>query len=147
MIRTWWPTGDGTPASYEDHQRVPHWDIGSALGILDLERGARLSGSMFPMYRKGGATLVRALVQYGLEYNRDAFEEIRPPTLVRTDTMISTGHLPKFADDAYHMERDDLWAIPTAEVPLTSLARDETIESFRWASADRLVYHLAGALG
>jgi len=127
VIRTWWPTGDGTPASYEDHQRVPHWDIGSALGILDLERGARLSGSMFPMYRKGGATLVRALVQYGLEYNRDAFEEIRPPTLVRTDTMISTGHLPKFADDAYHMERDDLWAIPTAEVPLTSLARDEIL--------------------
>src|SRR5207244_11608179 len=89
--------------------------------------GAKLSGSMFPMFRGAGATLVRALCQLALDRNADAFEEVRPPTLVRTDTMISTGHLPKFADDAYHMERDDLWAIPTAEVPLTSLARDEIL--------------------
>ena len=99
----------------------------TAVDGLDLERGAKLSGSMFPMFRRGGATLARALVQFGLELNRDAFEEIRPPTLVRTETMTSTGHLPKFADDAYHIERDDLWAIPTAEVPLTSLARDEIL--------------------
>jgi seryl-tRNA synthetase len=97
------------------------------LGILDLERGAKLSGSMFVMYRKGGASLVRALVQLALDRNSDLFEEIRPPTLVLTETMISTGHLPKFVDDAYHLERDDLWAIPTAEVPLTSLARDEVL--------------------
>jgi seryl-tRNA synthetase len=116
------------PASYGDHQRVPHWETGAALGILDLERGAKLSGSMFPMFRGGGATLVRALVQLGLDRNADAFEEIRPPTLVKTETMISTGHLPKFVDDAYHLERDELWAIPTAEVPLTSLARDEIID-------------------
>jgi seryl-tRNA synthetase len=127
VVRTWSSGGDAVGAGYEDHQRVPHWEIGSALGILDLERGAKLSGSMFPMYRKGGATLARALVQYGLDRNSDAFEEIRPPTLVRTETMTSTGHLPKFADDAYHVERDDLWAIPTAEVPLTSLARDEIL--------------------
>ncbi len=92
-----------------------------------MERGAKLSGSMFPMYRGDGARLARALCQYALDLNRDAFEEIRPPTLVRTETMVSTGHLPKFADDAYHLERDDLWAIPTAEVPLTSLARDEVL--------------------
>ena len=115
------------PDSYGDHQRVPHWDVGAALGILDLERGAKLSGSMFPMYRGAGATLVRALCQYALDLNADIFEEVRPPTLVRTATMVSTGHLPKFADDAYHVERDDLWGIPTAEVPLTSLGRDELL--------------------
>ena len=113
--------------SYGDHQRVPHWDLGAALGILDLERGAKLSGSMFPVFRGAGATLVRALCQLALDRNADAFEEIRPPSLVRTDTMVSTGHLPQFVDEGYHLERDDLWAIPTAEVPLTSLARDEIL--------------------
>ncbi len=113
--------------AYGDHQRVPHWDIGAELGILDLERGAKLSGSMFPVFRGAGATLVRALCQLALDRNADAYEEIRPPSLVRTDTMVSTGHLPKFVDEGYHLERDDLWAIPTAEVPLTSLARDEIL--------------------
>jgi seryl-tRNA synthetase len=139
------------PGSYGDHQRVPHWETGAALGILDLERGAKLSGSMFPVFRRQGATLVRALCQLALDRNADAFEEIRPPSLVRTDTMVSTGHLPKFADEGYHVERDDLWAIPTAEVPLTSLARDEIL-----AEADlpmRLMAHTpcfrreAGAAG
>ena len=113
---------------YGDHQRVPHWDVGVELGILDLERGAKLSGSMFVVFRREGAALVRALTQLALDRNADAFEEIRPPSVVRTETMVSTGHLPKFADDAYHIERDDLWAIPTAEVPLTSLARDELLD-------------------
>ena len=113
------------PDGYRDHQRVPHWETGAHLGILDLERGARLSGSMFVVYRGAGATLVRALCQLALDRNADAFEEIRPPTLVRTDTLVATGQLPKFADDAYQVERDDLWGIPTAEVPLTSLGRDE----------------------
>jgi seryl-tRNA synthetase len=115
------------PAAYGAHQRVPHWDIGAELGILDGERAAKISGSMFTMYRGWGARLLRAMVQLSLDRNADAYEEIRPPTLVRTDTMISTGHLPKFEDEAYHMERDDLWAIPTAEVPLTSLHRDEVL--------------------
>ena len=83
---------------------------------------------MFPMYRGAGAALVRALCQLALDRNADLFEEVRPPTLVRTETMVSTGHLPKFEDDAYHIERDDLWAIPTAEVPLTSLHRDEILD-------------------
>ncbi|HSH61556.1 MAG TPA: serine--tRNA ligase, partial [Acidimicrobiales bacterium] len=116
------------PEAYRSHQRVPHWEIGAALGILDLERGAKISGSMFVMYRAAGAMLVRALCQLALDHNSDAFEEVRPPTLVRTDTLTATGQLPKFADDAYHLERDDLWAIPTAEVPLTSLARDELLD-------------------
>lgn len=119
------------PDAYTDHQRVPHWETAEALGILDLERGAKLSGSMFVMYRGAGATMVRALCQLALDRNADLYEEVRPPTLVRTDTMVSTGHLPKFEEDAYQLERDGLWAIPTAEVPLTSLARDEILDEER----------------
>ncbi len=114
--------------AYADHQRVPHWDVGAALGILDLERGAKLSGSMFPVFRKQGATLVRALCQLALDRNVDAFEEIRPPTLVRSDALVASGQLPKFAEDAYYVDRDDLWAIPTSEVPLTSMYRDEVLD-------------------
>jgi seryl-tRNA synthetase len=116
------------PAAYADHQRVPHWDIGEQLGILDIPRATKISGAMFVMYRGWGARLLRAMVQLALDRNADAFEEVRPPTLVLTDTMVSTGHLPKFEEDAYHVERDDLWAIPTAEVPLTSLHRDEVLD-------------------
>ncbi len=115
------------PERYADHQRVPHWEIGPALGILDMERGAKVSGSMFVALRGLGATFSRALCQLALDRNADAYEEVRPPTFVRTDTLVATGQLPKFADDAYHVERDDLWAIPTAEVPLTSLYRDEVL--------------------
>lgn len=118
---------EGADRKWEDHQRIPHWEIGESLGILDVERGVKLSGSMFVVYRGAGARLVRALCQFALDRNSDAFEEIRPPTLVKTEIMISTGHLPKFGDDAYHLERDDLWAVPTAEVPLTSMARDEIL--------------------
>ena len=116
------------PDGYAEHQRIPHWESAVDLGLLDVDRATRMSGSMFVMYRGLGATLVRALIQAALDRNSDAFEEVRPPTLVRTATMTSTGHLPKFIDDAYHLERDDLWAIPTAEVPLTSLAMDEVID-------------------
>jgi seryl-tRNA synthetase len=115
------------PTSYGEHQRVEHWVTGEQLGILDVERAVKMSGSMFVMYRGAGAALVRALCQLAIDRNVDLYEEVRPPTLVRTDTMVSTGHLPKFVDEAYHMERDDLWAIPTAEVPLTSIGRDEII--------------------
>ena len=120
-------TEGADPSAYAEHQRLPHWDIGTELGVLDLERGAKISGSMFVAFRGLGATLVRALCQYALDRNADAFEEVRPPTLVRTDTLTATGQLPKFADDAYHIDRDDLWAIPTAEVPLTSLYQDEIL--------------------
>ena len=115
------------PDAYASHQRVPHWDIGAELGLLDPDRAVKISGSMFNMYRGDGARLLRALVTLALDRNGDAYEEVRPPTLVRTETMVATGHLPKFADDAYHVERDDLWTIPTAEVPLTSLHRDEVL--------------------
>ena len=121
-------TGGYDPGSYREHQRVPHWEIGAELGILDIDRAVRMSGAMFAMYRGLGARLVRALIDYGLDRNRDLYEEIRPPTLVRTETMTSTGHLPKFSDEAYQLERDGLWAIPTAEVPLTSLLSGEIVE-------------------
>jgi seryl-tRNA synthetase len=117
------------PDRYRAHQRVPHWEVGAELGILDLERGAKLSGSMFPVFRGLGATLSRALCQLALDRNADAYEEIRPPTLVRRETMEASGQLPKFEEDAYHIEKDDLWAIPTAEVPLTSLRRSEILEA------------------
>src|SRR5436190_8061409 len=116
------------PFGYAEHQRVPHWEIGVELGILDNERAAKISGSMFAMPRRQGATLSRALCQLALDRNADDFEEVRPPTLVTTATLTATGQLPKFADDAYHVERDDLWLIPTAEVPLTSMAKDEIID-------------------
>ena len=119
---------NGMPAEWAEHQRVPHWEIGSALGILDNERAAKISGSMFTMLRGPGATMSRALCQYALDRNADAFEEIRPPSLVTTATLTATGQLPKFADDAYAIERDDLWCIPTAEVPLTSIGRDEILD-------------------
>jgi len=117
------------PDSYAAHQKVPHWEIGEQLGILDVERAVKMSGSMFVMYRGLGAALVRALCQLALDRNSDLYEEVRPPTLVRTETMVATGHLPKFSEEAYHSERDDLWAVPTAEVPLTSLGRDEIMSA------------------
>jgi seryl-tRNA synthetase len=116
------------PMTFADHTRVPHWETGADLGILDVERGVKVAGSMFVMYRGLGATLARALCQLALDRNADLYEEIRPPSLVLTDTLVATGQLPKFADDAYQVERDGLWAIPTAEVPLTSIGRDEILD-------------------
>ena len=116
------------PAEFPEHQRVPHWETGTALGILDNERATKISGAMFTMQRGHGATLARALCQLALDRNADEFEEIRPPSLVTTATLTATGQLPKFADDAYNIERDDLWCIPTAEVPLTSIYAGEILD-------------------
>jgi len=118
----------GLPDEVPDHLRVPHWETAEELGILDNERAVKISGAMFTMQRGAGATLARALCQYGLDLNADAHEEVRPPSLVSTATLTATGQLPKFADDAYAIERDDLWCIPTAEVPLTSIYADETLD-------------------
>ena len=152
-IRRWWPgQDDGAPEPLRAaHQQVPHWEIGHTLRLLDMERGARLSGSMFPLYRGAGARLFRALTALALDRHTPAYEEIRPPTVVLTETMVSTGHLPKFADDAYHLERDDLWAIPTAEVPLTSLHRGEILEEsvlpLRFTAATACYRREAGSAG
>lgn len=126
----WWPGVDeGRPfPTFAEHQRVPHWEIGRELGILDMEAGAKIAGSMFPLFRGAGARLVRALGSFALDRHFDAFEEIRPPSVALTETMLSTGHLPKSQDEMYAIERDDLWAIPTAEVPLTSLRRGDIVD-------------------
>jgi seryl-tRNA synthetase len=152
-VRRWWPgSDDGDPEpAWPEHQRVPHWEVGEQLCILDMERGARLAGSMFPLFRGAGARLLRALTTLALDAHRDAYEEINPPTLVLTETMTSTGHLPKFADEAYHVERDDLWAIPTAEVPLTSLHRGEILDEaqlpLRYTAITHCFRREAGAAG
>jgi seryl-tRNA synthetase len=143
-----WPD---TAPPYDQAQRVPHWEVGAELGLLDMERGAKLSGSMFPLYRGFGARLLRALTSFALDSHSDQFEEVRPPTLVLTETMVSTGHLPKFEEDAYHLERDDLWAIPTSEVPLTSMWRgdilDESELPLRLTAASACFRREAGAAG
>jgi seryl-tRNA synthetase len=152
-VRRWWPGQDlGRPEPQRlEHQQVPHWEIGEALQILDMERGARLAGSMFPLYRGPGARLLRALTAFAIDRHSPEYEEIRPPTVVLTDTMTSTGHLPKFADDAYHLERDDLWLIPTAEVPLTSMHRGEILEEtqlpLRFTAATACYRREAGSAG
>jgi seryl-tRNA synthetase len=129
----WWPgKEDGQPEPvWADHQLVPHWEVGADLGILDLEAGAKIAGSMFPLYRGLGARLLRALGFFALDKHFGDYEEIRPPSLALTETMMATGHLPKSQDDMYAIERDDLWAIPTAEVPLTSMHRGEILDAAR----------------
>ncbi len=152
-VRRWWPGQEaGRPEpGRPDHQQVPHWEIGEALGLLDMERGARLSGSMFPLYRGLGARLLRALTAFALDRHASDYEEIRPPTMVLTETMTSTGHLPKFSDEAYHVERDDLWLIPTAEVPLTSMHRGEILREsalpVRYTASTACYRREAGAAG
>ncbi|MGB0112426.1 MAG: serine--tRNA ligase [Ilumatobacteraceae bacterium] len=118
----------GSTDDVPEHRRVPHWETAEQLGILDSERAVKISGAMFTMQRGAGATLARALCQYGLDLNADVHEEVRVPSLVSTATLTATGQLPKFADDAYSIERDDLWCIPTAEVPLTSIYANEVLD-------------------
>jgi seryl-tRNA synthetase len=122
------PFGLPPGGEFPEHQRVPHWETGAALGVLDNERAVKVSGSMFTLTRGLGATMGRALCQLALDRNADAFEEVRPPSLVTTATLTASGQLPKFADEAYAIERDGLWAIPTAEVPLTSIYGDEVLD-------------------
>jgi len=107
----------------------PHWDLGPALDILDLERGARLSGSRFFVLKGLGARLQRALITWMLDLHVEehGYGEVYPPYLVRGDCLVGTGNLPKFGDNLYHDAEEDLWLIPTAEVPVTNLHREEII--------------------
>lgn len=99
---------------------LPHWDIATKLDILDFEMATKISGAMFAAYKGKGSKLLRALIHYCLNLNEDKYKEITPPHLVTSKSLTFTGHLPKFAEDQYNCANDDLWLIPTAEVPLTA---------------------------
>ncbi|HEX7024052.1 MAG TPA: serine--tRNA ligase [Gemmatimonadales bacterium] len=119
----------GAPPVFDFTPR-PHWEIGAALGILDLERGGKISGSGFPVFTGMGARLVRALANFMLDLHtrEHGYLEVAPPYLVSRATLTGTGQLPKFEDDLYASPRDDLFLIPTAEVPVTNLHRDEILD-------------------
>lgn len=108
----------------------PHWELGEELNILDQERASKLSGSRFNLYKGLGAHLERALINFMLDTHikKHGYIEVFPPFLVRSDIMLGTGQLPKFGDDMYKIENEDLWLIPTAEVPLTNLHKGEILE-------------------
>jgi seryl-tRNA synthetase len=112
-----------------DFEPKPHWDLGEALGILDLPRGTKIAGSGFPILVGAGARLERALIQMMLDtHTREhGYTEIAPPLLVNAATATGTGQLPKFADEMYYIGEDRLYLIPTAEVPITNLFADETL--------------------
>jgi seryl-tRNA synthetase len=122
----------GTPRAF-DFEPKAHWDLGPELGILDFERGAKLSGSRFTVYRGAGARLERALIQFMLDLHTEqrGYQEIIPPYLVLPQTLVGTGQLPKFEGDLFKTRTGDrdLYLIPTAEVPLTCLHRDEILEA------------------
>ena len=132
---------------------VPHWELGEALGILDLARGSKVSGSGFPVLRGAGARLQRGLIDYMLDLHvsKHGYEELRVPYLVTRDSMTGTGQLPKFEDESYQTERDGLWLIPTAEVPVTNLHRDELLTAddlpIRYTAYSPCFRREAGAAG
>jgi seryl-tRNA synthetase len=123
VVRSW-----GEPKSF-DFQPAPHWKLGETLGIIDFERGVKLSGTRFYVLKGMGARLQRALITFMLDLHttKHGYQEIYPPFMVKRECMAGSGNLPKFADNLYHDEEDDLWFVPTAEVPLTGLHGNEII--------------------
>jgi seryl-tRNA synthetase len=128
-VRQW-----GTPPSF-DFAAKPHWELGEQLGVLDLERAAKLSGARFAVYWDLGARMERALANFMLDLHtgQHGYTEVLPPYLVNSESMYGTGQLPKFAADLFRVPHGDkdLWLIPTAEVPVTNLYRDEVLEQSR----------------
>jgi len=109
----------------------PHWELGEELGILDIERGVKISGSRFYLLKGAGAALQRALISYFLDLHvqQHGYTEVYPPFVVKEDCLYGTAQLPKFRDNQYHDVEDDLWLVPTAEVPVTNMHRDEILEA------------------
>ena len=125
-VRQWLPEG----FSFTKSEKVlDHIELGKKLKILDFERGAKISGSGFPLYIGKGATLERALINFMLDFHlkNHGYSEVFPPFLVNSDSMKGTGQLPKMAEDMYLIEKDELYPIPTAEVPITNIYRNEII--------------------
>ena len=119
---------EGEPKKF-DFNPLPHWELGEKLEIIDFDRGVKLSGTRFYLLRGLGAQLERALIAWMLDLKREqGYTEIIPPLMVSTETATSTGHLPKNADTMYRDIEEDFWFIPTAEVPLTSMYRDEILD-------------------
>ena len=125
VVRTW-----GTPPTF-DFQPRPHWDLPAVQGLLDLPAGAKLTGSGFPVFRGMGARLVRALAGFMLDLHtrEHGYVEIAPPYVVNRATLTGTGQLPKFEEDLYAITADELFLIPTAEVPVTNLHRDDILDA------------------
>ncbi len=114
-----------------DFDAKPHWEIGESLGILDFERGVKISGSRFYVLKGRGARLQRALISWMVDFHQDrnGYTEVYPPFVVKREALVGSAQLPKFADNVYHDEQDDLWLVPTAEVPLTNLHREEILDA------------------
>ena len=123
-VRTW-----GEPLPRED--RRPHWEIAEQLGLIDNARGAKITGSGFPVYLGAGSNLQRALISWFLDVHtrENGMTEVWPPVLVNADSARGTGQIPDKEDQMYVVTRDDLYLIPTAEVPVTNLHRDEILEA------------------
>lgn len=124
-VRRW-----GTPREFS-FQPKAHWDLGPELGILDLERAAKIAGARFAVYFGLGARLERALINFMLDLHtrEHGYQEVLPPFLINSASLYGTGNLPKFGEDLFRCEGHDLWLAPTAEVPVTNLFRDETLNS------------------
>ena len=124
----------GEPKQAKDlgFEPLPHWDLGTRLGILDFERGVKMSGSRFYLLTGLGARLQRALIAWMIDVHiQQGYTEVYPPYLVKRECLVGTGQIPKFTDVQYHDEADDLWMIPTAEVPVTNMYRDEILDGER----------------
>ncbi len=118
------------PDPEPDGEASPHWDLGEALGVIDFERGVKLAGANFYVLRGDGARLQRALISWMLDRHRKrGYVEVYPPLMVREEMLVGTGQLPKFADTMFHIEGQDLWLVPTAEVPVTNMYRDEILDA------------------
>jgi seryl-tRNA synthetase len=119
----------GTPREF-DFEPKPHWDLGTDLGILDFERGAKVTGARFTVYFGAAARLERALISFMLDLHtgRHGYREVLPPIVVNRDSLVGTGQLPKFEPDLFHLEGTSYYLVPTAEVPLTNLHRDEVLD-------------------
>jgi seryl-tRNA synthetase len=124
-VRRW-----GTPREF-DFEPKAHWDLGPELGILDMERAAKITGTRFAVYWDMGAKLERALINFMLDVHtrEHGYTEVLPPFLINSASLFGTGQLPKFADDLFKIEQHDFWLAPTAEVPLTNLYRDEALNA------------------
>jgi seryl-tRNA synthetase len=149
-VRTW---GELLPHAQDGWTRKPHWEIGDALGILDNARGAKIAGSGFPVYKGAGSDLQRALIAWFLDVHsrENGMTEVWPPAVVNTASATGTGQIPDKEDQMYVVTRDELYLVPTAEVPVTNLHRDEILEAaelpIRYAAYTPCFRREAGAAG